>query len=102
MNLLSLTVAIAVFDMPFATPAMAQTMPCAPRERVLQFVIDERGQTRMATANAAQGATVELYAADGGDWTLLLHMPNGRSCLMANGQGFQATAGLQPARGEPA
>ena len=97
-----LNTAILATTLPFAAPAHAQTMPCAPRERVLGFVIDENGQTRLAIAQAARGATVELYAADSGGWTLLLHLPDGRSCLMANGQGFQATAGLQPARSEPA
>lgn len=85
-----------------ALPLGAQTMPCAPREQVLGYVIDESGQSRLATAEAARGATIEVYASDSGGWTILLHLPDGRSCLMANGQGFQATAGLQPARGEPA
>lgn len=85
-----------------SAPALAQSMPCAPRERVLTFVIDERQEARLATADAARGAVVELFAGDAGTWTILIHLPDGRSCLLANGQGFQATAGLQPARGEPA
>ncbi|WP_323022205.1 hypothetical protein [Pararhodobacter sp.] len=80
----------------------AQTLPCAPRERVLVFVIDERGETRLATGEAARGASVELYASDSGSWTLLLNLPDGRACLLANGENFTATGGLQPARGNPA
>lgn len=80
----------------------AQTLPCAPRERVLAFVIDERGETRLATGEAARGASVELYASDSGSWTLLLNLPDGRACLLANGENFTATGGLQPARGNPA
>lgn len=80
----------------------AQTLPCAPRERVLSFVIDQRGETRLATGDAARGASVELYASDSGSWTLLLNLPDGRACLLANGENFTATGGLQPARGNPA
>lgn len=82
--------------------ALAQTLPCAPREQVLRLVIDQRGETRLATGEAARGATIELFAGEGGRWTLLLNLPDGRSCLLANGEAFQATGGLQPARGNPA
>lgn len=86
----------------FPAVAAAQTLPCAPRERVLAHVIDQRGEARMATGQAAQGASIELFAAPNGTWTLLLNLPDGRTCLLANGEGFEATGGLQPARGAPA
>ena len=86
----------------FPVPTLAQELPCASRERVLQFVIDQRGETRLATGRAAQAAGIELYAAESGSWTLLLTLPDGRSCLLANGDGFAGTDGLQPPRGTPA
>jgi len=86
----------------FPVEGLAQTLPCAPREEVLRFVIDQRGEIRLATGEAARGATIELFAGEGGSWTLLLNLPDGRSCLLANGAGFEATGGLQPARGNPA
>lgn len=85
-----------------APAALAQELPCANRERVLAFVIDQRGETRLASGDAMRGATIELYAGESGSWTLLLNLPDGRSCLLANGENFVATGGLQPARGNPA
>jgi hypothetical protein len=85
-----------------AAALQAQSLPCAARERVLGFVIDQRGETRLATGDAARGATIELYAGDSGSWSLLLNLPDGRSCLLANGENFAASEGLQPARGNPA
>ncbi|WP_068299304.1 hypothetical protein [Pararhodobacter sp. CCB-MM2] len=82
--------------------AAAQQLPCANRERVLGFVIDQRGETRLATGDAMRGATIELYAGESGSWTMLLNLPDGRSCLLANGENFAATGELQPARGNPA
>lgn len=96
-----LFLALALLPLPAAS-AGAQTLPCAPRERVLAFVIDQRGEARLATGQAAQGASVELFASPSGTWTLLLNLPDGRTCLLANGEGFEATSGLQPARGAPA
>jgi len=82
--------------------AAAQSIPCAPRERVYEFLIDRMGETRRATGTAGQGARMEVFAGEGGSWSILLHLPDGRACILANGQGFEATGGLQPARGIPA
>ena len=83
-------------------PALAQGIPCAPRERVLSHVIDTLGGVRQAEGVAGQGARMELYADPDGAWTLLLHLPDGRTCLLAGGSGFRPSGGLQPARGRPA
>jgi hypothetical protein len=82
--------------------ALAQGIPCAPRERMLEIVIDRLGGVRQATGTAGRGAEMELFADPDGGWSLILHLPDGRSCLMANGADFRATGGLQPARGRPA
>ena len=82
-------------------PALAQVLPCAPRERVLEFVMDQRGERRLATGDARGNATIELFADDDGGWSLLLNLPDGRSCLLANGGNFRALPELQPARGNP-
>lgn len=83
-------------------PAAAQGIPCAPRERVLAHVIDRLGGVRQAEGAAGQGARMELYADPDGAWTILLHLPDGRACLLGGGTEFRATGGLQPARGRPA
>lgn len=94
----------AAFACALALPAAApaQGIPCAPRERVLEALIDRMGQTRRAAGQGAGGALMELYAGAEGGWSVILHLPDGRACLLANGAGFEATGGLQPARGLPA
>lgn len=82
--------------------AAAQSIPCAPRERVLEILIDRMGETRRATGTAGPGARMEVFAGEEGNWTIVLHLPDGRACIMANGHGFEVTGGLQPARGIPA
>ena len=82
-------------------PALGQTVPCAPREQVLQHVIDRLGQRRQAAGDLSQGARMELFSAESGAWTLIVHLPDGRACLLAHGDAFSAMGGLQPARGRP-
>lgn len=36
----------------WGSAALAQTLPCAARDRVLALVIDQRGETRLATGDA--------------------------------------------------
>ncbi|MGY6534219.1 MAG: hypothetical protein ACXIVG_02615 [Pararhodobacter sp.] len=85
-----------------ASPLPAQSLPCAPREQMLRIVIDQLGETRQATGAAGRGAQMALFASESGSWTMLLFLHDGRACLLANGTGFRATGGLQPARGNPA
>jgi hypothetical protein len=98
MKLLATLAVMAAFT---SAPVAAQGIPCAPRERMLEIVIDRMGGQRQATGQAGPGATVELFAAEGGEWWFILHLPDGRACLLANGADFEPTGGLQPARGNP-
>lgn len=94
---------IAVLALMIPQAAAAQSIPCAPRERVLEALIDRMGESRRAQGTAGRGgAQMELYAGPDGTWTVILHLPDGRACLLANGTDFEATGGLQPARGLPA
>jgi hypothetical protein len=66
---------LVILSMIFPAAAPAQTLPCFSRERLLAHIIDERGETRMARGDAARGASVELYAGERGNWSLLVHLP---------------------------
>lgn len=93
---------LAALALPIPQALVAQSIPCAARERVLEALIDRMGETRRAMGTAGRGAQMELYAGPDGSWTVILHLPDGRACLLANGTDFEATGGLQPARGLPA
>lgn len=38
---------------------------------------------------SATGGVMELYTSEDGTWTLILTQPNGMSCLVAVGEGWQ-------------
>jgi hypothetical protein len=83
--------------------AFSQTARCAPRDTVTGSLADTYGETRRGIDLAGQGAVMEVYAADAtGTWTILMTLPNGMSCMIASGQGYEAVTDDLPARGDPA
>jgi hypothetical protein len=85
-------------------PAAAQSMgQCAQRDLVLGQLAERYGETRRGMGIAANNSVMEMFAAaDTGTWTITVTMPNGMTCLVASGQGFEAMADELPAKGSPA
>lgn len=85
-------------------PAAAQSMgQCAKRDLVLGQLAERYGETRRGMGIAANNSVMEMFAAaDTGTWTITVTMPDGMTCLVASGQGFEAMADELPAKGSPA
>ena len=68
------------------SPANAEGL-CNARAKVLNTLEKDYGEKPVAYGIAANGSLVQLIAAQGGKtWTLVVHSPNGTSCLMAAGE----------------
>lgn len=73
---------------------------CGPREMVLAMLADRYGETRRGLGIAGDTKVMELFASDEtGTWTITLSMPDGVTCMVASGQGFQTINDALPARG---
>lgn len=72
--------------------AAAQSAPpCGPRQQVIDRLTKDFGESRRAIGLAGPSAVMELFASDdGGTWSITLTRPDGRTCLVAAGQGFEA------------
>ncbi len=81
---------------------IAQAEPqCDTREKVTTLLAERYGETRRAMGVAGATAVMELYASDStGTWTMTITLADGRMCLMASGQGFEAMNDPLPAEGE--
>jgi hypothetical protein len=86
-----------------AEPAVAQQQArCAPRAQLLELIENRFAETRRAIGLTASQTVMELYASENsGSWTILVTLPNGMTCLVAAGSGFEAETGPAPARGAP-
>lgn len=62
--------------------------PCAERAAVVAELAryDERPAMRALTE---RGQVIEIFASPGGTWTAVATRPDGTSCVVALGQGFE-------------
>lgn len=76
---------------------------CAPREQVLAQLATGYGETRRAIGLAGDNAVIEVFAsAETGSWTITATLPDGMTCLVGSGQGFEEVTENLPASGDPA
>jgi hypothetical protein len=76
---------------------------CAERSVVLNELSTKYRETRFAMGLAANNTMMEMFAAaDTGTWTLTVTLPDGTTCLVASGNGFEAVTENLPALGDPA
>ena len=82
-------------------PASAQGAPaiCTARDGLLSQLERKSGEVPVAIG-VADGALIELLTTkDGTTWTIILTSPQGRSCLIASGEGWRP---LAPVSSDPA
>jgi hypothetical protein len=74
----------------FSFPAYSAPMPCSAREDVLSQLAAKfhEAPTNGGITNA--GGILEVTRSeDGATWTVIVHMPNGSTCLIAAGEGWR-------------
>lgn len=71
-----------------ATPAMASPI-CAPHATLITLLAQEYGESRQIIALDNSGSVVELFASEGGTWTLTVTAPGGETCFVAAGPNYQ-------------
>lgn len=66
-----------------------QQTPCGDRADLLSQLKDKYHEAPTGFGMTGNGAVVELMTGESGSWTLVLTFPNGRSCMMAAGEGWE-------------
>ncbi len=84
-----------------AQAAFAQGGPsCGIRASVVERLAATYGETRRGIGLATGNAVVEVFASDAtGTWTITVTLPNGRTCLLASGQHYEAMVEALPPEG---
>ena len=77
------------------TPANAQ-MICGKRESIIAQLESKYKETRRSVGLQQGRGVVEVFASEGGTWTILVTDTRGTSCLMAAGEAFQTEAHTPP------
>lgn len=97
------TLSLGLAGMILATQAGYAAPQCAKRTMVLDQLGQKYGETRRGMGVAANNTVMEMFASDtSGSWTIIVTLPDGMSCLVASGQGYESVAEELPASGDPA
>ncbi|MGB8275044.1 MAG: hypothetical protein WCF16_07205 [Alphaproteobacteria bacterium] len=63
---------------------------CSTRANVLSHLSKKYAETPVALGVAENGGVIELLtSAQGNTWTIIVTMPNGKSCMVAAGEGWE-------------
>ena len=74
----------------FFMPAVASAQPiCGARQSLLDNLAKHHGAAPVAVGLAASGQVVEVLVGRTGSWSIVVSNPDGRSCLMGAGEGWQ-------------
>ncbi len=93
--------AVTVLLLALASPTIAQQQ-CGQREAVLSHLAEKYSETRRSIGLAANNMVMEVYASGtSGTWTITVTTPQGMTCLVASGQGFEVVEEELPAKGSP-
>ena len=85
---------IAAMILGITTPAQAQ-MACGTRDSVVERLGEKYGEIWRGAGLSGPTAIFEIWASDAwpGSWTILKTTPDGDTCIMAVGEGWQDDAG---------
>ncbi len=98
-----MTTSVLILGMAAAAPPDAQAqMACGTRDSVVAKLGDKYGEVRRGGGLAGPTAIFEIWASEAtGTWTILKTTPNGLTCVMAVGDGWQDDAGEAIPAGDP-
>lgn len=66
-------------------PAAAQSDNCGPRQRLVDVLSAQYGETQRGLGLSSEQAALELYVGPTGTWTLVATFAAGNSCVLATG-----------------
>lgn len=75
---------------------------CGVRADVVSALNDKYSESHVATGLQSEDGLLEIWAVEGGSWTILLTRPDGKTCVMASGTHWLETLESEMVSGEPA
>jgi hypothetical protein len=82
---------IAFVGSALASPVLADEGSCATRETIVDYLAREYAEHPVAMGLANSGGVIEVLTnAAGTSWTILLTKPDGETCMVAAGEGWES------------
>jgi hypothetical protein len=70
------------------------TLACAQRVDIVAFLGDHLSEKLSAVGKLDSNTVMEIYAAESGNWTLLMSDASGRSCIILSGDKWESIPAL--------
>ena len=104
MNPIIVAMAVLAADLPPPRPApplaapVLESLGCAQRDGLIAALLDRFGEGSLGLGVSDSGSVVEVFRSERtGTWSLLLTLPDGRTCLLAAGGMWVTTPTGDPA-----
>jgi hypothetical protein len=102
-ELIASVFALSAFFLATGHASAQQNRNCAPRAVVVEKLATQFGESRQSMGLGGNNQVVEIFAsAETGSWTIVVSTPQGISCVVAAGQGYESMAEQLPPAGKPA
>ncbi|RVP95524.1 hypothetical protein [Sinorhizobium meliloti] len=92
---LAVLLTAAVTAYPHSADSQA-VVNCAERSQVVELLARQYQEKQAAFGQINPQAVMELYAADGGSWTLIVTDVSGRSCVFLAGKSWEQVIQVGP------
>lgn len=80
---------IAVLALTVAAPAYAQQLPCGERDKIVAEITTKYKEMPRAMAITGGNSFMEIYVSPSGTWTTMITAPNGQTCIVGAGEGWE-------------
>ena len=91
------TLAVVALSAPTGIAEETVKSTCESREAVLAYLSDQYSEAPVAMGVAKNGGLVEVLTSGAGStFTIIVTTPNGRTCMVAAGEGWESLIGNAP------
>jgi hypothetical protein len=81
-------------------PSLAHAQAsCGPRDQLVKLLADQYKEDPVGIGLAQPGQVLEVFASQAGTWSMVMTMPDGKSCLIAAGNNWEMVTKI---KGNPA
>ena len=81
-------------------PSLANAQAsCGPRDQLVKLLADRYKEDPVGIGLAQPGEVLEVFASQAGTWSMVMTMPDGKSCLIAAGNNWEMVTKI---KGNPA
>ncbi|MEO9823634.1 MAG: hypothetical protein ABJF50_04335 [Paracoccaceae bacterium] len=99
---MKLALATATLIGAFTAQSAAAMTHCGARDDVISKLSDQYSESHIASGLQSAEGLLEIWAVEGGSWTILLTQPDGKTCVVANGTHWLEALEVEMVSGDPA